>query len=264
MEKRDVAIVMIGLIIVLVLAFVVKPVVTGKPMDLSVPASVPGFATPSPTPAPVSTVDASYEEYKRQLSITTIPPTTAPTPVPSWSGQSQGLGFVDPARYNTPVSNNQDDILHGRNISEALPDQDVMVTYATIKGEHLGTTDTLHMPFPYWELRYTVNPWETTFQGKTSNKAAGVAESTGTEVFPSFSITVMDADQPNRTVRVITPQGGLDAALWKKGKGYDPRPWTEQFYEGISDKNYYFVVDSHMILSYQIDILVPQRYIGKY
>ena len=47
MEKRDVAIVIIGIAIVMVLAFIVKPVITGKPVDLSVPfPSLPGQETP--------------------------------------------------------------------------------------------------------------------------------------------------------------------------------------------------------------------------
>ena len=98
----------------------------------------------------------------------------------------------------------------------------------------------------------------------TESKAAGVAKSVGSEVFPSFSIQVIDADQPNRTVRTITPPGGLDAKLWAKGKDYDPRPWVEKFYEGVENHNYYFVITPHMIHSYRIDVMVPQRYIGKY
>jgi len=65
-------------------------------------------------------------------------------------------------------------------------------------------------------------------------------------------------------VRVITPAGGLDATLWKQGTGYDPRPWIEEFYEGTKSMNYYFVINTHMIHSYEIDILVPKHYVGKY
>ena len=266
MEKRDVAIVIIGIAIVMVLAFIVKPVITGKPVDLSVPfPSLPGQATPVPTQAPVGTIPvaSAVTPARANTTVSTPTPTKTPTPVPTWNGQSKDLGFVDPAKYGTP-SADQMPALHGTILNDTQPAVDEMVTYATIKGQYPGTTDTLHIPFPHWQLVYTVDPWAETFVGNGSSQAAGVADSFGTEVFPSFSITVKDADQPNRTIRVITPAGGLDANLWSQGTGYDPRPWTEEFYSDMKDVNYYFVISTHMIHSYRIDILVPKQYIGKY
>ena len=264
MEKRDVAIVIIGIAIVMVLAFVVKPVVTGKPVDLSIPVpALPGQNVQTPAPDPGTPASAVPSTPKPSAKVTTPVPTLTPTPVPSWSGQSKTVGFVDPAKYNTTL-NNQLPGPHGVVINDTQPTVDEMVTYATIQGQYPGTTDTLHIPFPYWQLVYTVDPWEETFQANGSNMMGGIADSLGTEVFPSFSITVKDANQPNRTVRVITPSGGLDAKLWKTGAGYDPRPWKEEFYEGPKDMDYFFLINSHMIHSYRIDILVPKRYIGKY
>jgi hypothetical protein len=265
MEKRDVIMVVLGLAIVLVVAFVVKPMVTGKPVDMSIPSAIPGIATPTLTPTPVVTVDEEYERYKAAQNLPQVTPvhTLKPTPTPSWSGQSQGLGFVDPARYNqtpapTPIAHS------GIDLQTSVVESNPMVIYATIEGKDPGLTQPISMPFPYWEIRYTVSPYATTFTGTTANKPAGVAESFGTEVFPSFSIQVIDADQPNRTVRTITPPGGLDAKLWDKGKDYDPRPWVEKFYEGVENHNYYFVITPHMVHSYRIDVMVPERYIGKY
>jgi hypothetical protein len=264
MEKRDVAMVAIGIAIVMVLAFVVKPVITGKPVDLSIPVpSLPFQATPTPTPATPNPVPSVPLTPVPGLTPVTPAPTKTPTPVPSWSGQTRDLNFVDPAGYNTSPGDQLPPI-HGVVLNDTQPVADEMVTYATIKGQYPGTTETLHIPFPYWQLVYTVDPWEDTFLGKGSQTEAGVADSYGTEVFPSFSITVKDAGQPDRTVRVITPSGGLDAKFWKNGTGYDPRPWKEDFYEGPKDMNYFFVINSHMIHSYQIDILVPKRYVGKY
>ena len=264
MEKRDVAMVVIGIAIVMVLAFVVKPVITGKPVDLSLPMpALPGdnSKTPAQNPAgPNASVPATPKPPVTALSPS---PTLTPTPVPSWSGQSQTLGFVDPAKYNATL-NNQLSGPHGVVINDTQPTVEEMVTYATIKGQYPGTTDKLHIPFPYWQLVYTVDPWEETYQANGSSLMGGIADSLGTEVFPSFSITVKDANQPNRTIRVITPPGGLDAQLWKTGTGYDPRPWKEEFYEGPKDMDYYFLINSHMIHSYQIDVLVPKKYIGKY
>jgi hypothetical protein len=42
----------------------------------------------------------------------------------------------------------------------------------------------------------------------------------------------------------------------------DPRPWVEKFYEG--ERGYYFIINANSLLSYEIDIQVPTRYIGKY
>ena len=97
----------------------------------------------------------------------------------------------------------------------------------------------------------------------------------------------MDAGDPNRIVRSISPPGGLDPDLWAgiikastnpmvtptKSKYAevsptpttiytDPRPWTEKFYEG--QRSYYFIITSKYIDSYELDIRVPTRYIGEY
>jgi hypothetical protein len=74
-----------------------------------------------------------------------------------------------------------------------------------------------------------------------------------------FNLQVMDADDPNRIVRTITPPGGLDFTVWKES---DPRPWKEKFYEG--QRNYYFVINTQALSSYTIEIRVPEEYIGKY
>ena len=76
MEKRDVIMVVLGLAIVLVVAFVVKPMVTGKPVDMSIPSAIPGIATPTSTPTPVVTVDDAYERYKASQNmpqVTAVP-----------------------------------------------------------------------------------------------------------------------------------------------------------------------------------------------
>ena len=71
----------------------------------------------------------------------------------------------------------------------------------------------------------------------------------------------MDAEDPNRIVRTITPPGGLDKSLWT-GEAGDPRPWKEKFYEGA--RKYYFIIYAHSLNSYNLDIRVPTAYSGKY
>ncbi|HUU75879.1 MAG TPA: hypothetical protein VMW63_07290 [Methanoregulaceae archaeon] len=249
MEKRDLVIMVVALAIVLALAVFIKPILTGKEPDLGLPfqetsASDSGGEGTSPTTGPVF--------------MTLTPTVPTPTPVPTWAGQSRELGFVAPVTTGTtmPVPTHMIP-------PEITPAQENLLTYATIEGKAGGITEIIHMPFPYWELSYTVNPWETRYVGETSSKEAGVADSFAVAVFPSFSIDIMDADD-NTLKKTIEPRGGLDPELWDKGEGYDPRPWVEKFYEGSESQNYSFVIHTHMIQSYYIEILVPERYLGKY
>ncbi len=184
MEKRDILIVVAGVAIVIAMAFFIKPAMTGKQPDLSIP-----FLEPEPTVTPATLPTP----YPSQTQRTTTVPT--PSAVPTWSGQSKDLGFVAP-----PVTSYSPTVTPTHiTPPEVTPEQDVMVTYATIEGRSGGITETLTMPFPYWELEYTVSPWEDRFVGTTSSKPAGVAESFGAEVFPSFSIEVVNADDRQRS-----------------------------------------------------------------
>ena len=177
MEKRDVIMVVLGLAIVLVVAFVVKPMVTGKPVDMSIPATIPGMATPTPTATPVAAEDDSYARYKASQNMpqVTAVPTSTPTPTPSWSGQSTGLGMVDPARYNqtpTPTPIPHSGVASQTSEFELNP----MVVYATIQGKDPGSTEPIICLSRTGNSVIHVDPYETTFVGTTGNKAAGVAE----------------------------------------------------------------------------------------
>jgi hypothetical protein len=215
-----------------------------------------------PVDTPASSVLRPPAPSPPEIPISRQPPTIEPTPGPKWSGQPIVVGSVDPAKYNLSVHGNLPEV-RGINLNDTQPIIDEMVTYAIINGTYSKTTDSIEIPFPYWQLVYTVDPWAETFRGSTSSKEAGVADSLGTEVFPTFSITVRDVANPNSTVRAITPAGGIDTNLWSHGTGYDPRPWIENFYQGTKDMNYFFVIDSHAIQSYEIDIMVPKRYLEK-
>jgi len=250
MEKRDLVIVIAALAIVIVMALVIKPAITGEPPDLSIP--IPGVE-PTPTPGP------SLPDWAENYNA---PPTEVPsmgpsTPQPTWSGQSQTLGIVGPGATPEPTRS------HSRLPEDTTPIPENLLIYATIEGNYGGMTENLSMPFPYWEIHYTVEPWER-FAGVTESRAGGIASSMGTEVFPSFSIEVRDAADPDRIIRTIEPAGGLDPELWDRGANYDPRPWVEKFYEGTTRGDYYFVINTHMIRTYHIEILVPERYLGSY
>jgi hypothetical protein len=85
-------------------------------------------------------------------------------------------------------------------------------------------------------------------------------------VFPSLTIQVMDANDPNRIVRTVSPPGGINPEMWGTTiDGVvvpDPRPWKEKFFEG--QRSYFFIINANSLSSYDIEILVPTKYVGKY
>jgi hypothetical protein len=201
MDKRSALMAVLALAIVLVIALVVKPQLTGKPVDTSI--TVPFVPTPTtePTRIPATPVTS------RPVPVATT--TTAPTPYPTWDGKSKDLG-VAPAVVTTPPE-------HGLpQLPETTIPEPGMVTYATIKGDRGGITEAIRMPFPYWELEYTVVPWERYVATMETPKSDSVAGFTASEVFPSFSIQVRDAAHPEQVVRTVQPPGGLDPDLWER------------------------------------------------
>jgi hypothetical protein len=114
-----------------------------------------------------------------------------------------------------------------------------MAEFATLSGNHSGSTETLEIPFSYWEIQFTAEP-------------GGNRSDADIRIFPRLKIQIIDADNPARIVRNIEPDL-LDARI---NSSYDPRPWNERIDEG--NHRYYFVIDIQQIEWYQIDILVPQ------
>lgn len=244
MERREVVIVVAGLAIVMVLALIVKPALTGKPVDIGIP--VTKEATPVPT---VITPSAT--------AATTLP-TSRPTPsVTAWTGASRQISMITTPTPTPPLKTAR------LTTSDTL--DNTLVTYATIRGNQGGMTETFRIPFPYWELRYTVDPSEMLLMTTETPTMAAVAGYSGAVVIPQFSIRVVDASAPAETVRMVEPRGGLDPELWKMNESKnDPRPWIETFYQKEPDTSYFFVISAHMINSYTIQVMVPKRYIGQF
>lgn len=219
MERADLLSLVAGLIIVVVIALVVKPMIADGPGNTLSPDNGTAQVMPTVTPIPESS------------------PT--PSPTPSWDGKVHEIGFVDPTTYHLN-STTSDPITMGvfpsRNSSS-----NTMVTYATVHGTGSGTTEIIHIPTPYWELRYDVDPYNTDFG--------------------YFNVQVMDATDPNRFVRIVTlqrsdlVQGEEATAKWKKEN------WKETFYEG--QKDYWFVINTQCIRSYTLQIMVPEKYVSQ-
>ena len=279
MDKKDIMYGIIALVIILVIALVVKPLVTGHPINTGIPVPT--------TPIPKTTQGVPLQNYsqvsKVVVSSTTVPtPTPTPTPVPTWNSAVVQGEFVNPSTYG--VSFNQS-IPNGPRV-ENIPKNTSMTTYATISGQYSGTTSIMYIPFPYWELWYTADPagpimgegqtlssTTVTYSQESSSKNRGssqtVIQGSYSVVNPTLSIQVMDGDDPNRIVRTITPPGGLDESLWvtqtdENGNiiSQDPRPWIEKFFEG--QRNYFFIITAQSLNSYELDIRVPTSYIGEY
>ena len=260
MDKTAVMYALGAMIIILIVALVIKPVATGQPLNIGIPVA----ATPNSTTLVTIPDDGRVTQ---QVFPATSVPTPPPTRVPTWDNNIRKVAFVNPSSYgislNTSLPNGTRIDSAGRNTSR--------VTYATISGQYSATTQVIPVPFPYWELWYTVEPAgkmggkdqqmsSSTIQGaEGSGISHSVMQGSFSVILPVFSLKVMDADDPNRFVRTVTPPGGLDSTLWTES---DPRPWKEKFYEG--QKNYFFVIDAQALSSYTIEIRVPTEYIGKY
>jgi hypothetical protein len=281
MEKQDILYGIAALLVILIIALVIKPMVTGQPVNTGLPVT-----TPKPTINPVTVSPSNITAKITLTPVLTSVPTALPTPVETWNqSASKTVGFVNSSTYGVYFN---DSLPHGTRIDNVPVDTN-MTTIATFAGKYSGTSQIIKMPFPYWEIWYTVDPFDdlggkaqslststVTGSKESGSKASGSSQSviqgSYSVILPSFSLQIMDADDPNRIVRTITPPGGLDKALWtgKSVEGEysgttlikDPRPWKEKFFEG--QRNYYFIVDTQSVNSYSVDIRVPTRYIGKY
>jgi len=250
MQKEDIQWAVLGILILLVVAFVIKPVVTGQPVNLGLPHD---NGSPEYNGTMVSeTVTTSAAQ---KPTATPVPTTKKPTATPTWNKAVQTIKFVNPATYGENLTESIPNATKLNGSSSAIRDTN-MTTYARFSGKYSGATQVMKMPFPYWELWYTVEPVASSLQAPAAS-----SEGSYSTAMPTFSIEVMDADDPNRIVRTITPPGGIDPSLWTD-KETDPRPWKEKFFEG--QRSYYFVIQTHLLSSYSIEIKVPTSYVGKY
>ncbi|HOT93908.1 MAG TPA: hypothetical protein PK089_01790 [Methanoregulaceae archaeon] len=272
MEKREIQYVVLALSVVIILALVVKPALTGRPANLGVqatgndtplptetagtvptpaglPSASPGATTttetvagvpppvPSDLPYAVREGEASLPAGSTPIAIPSSAPasagtvapvrTPAPTVAAPLSGVTQ-IPFVDPARYSVQLT---DPLPPSIPLVTSPTEDPTMQTYAQVSGRWSGTTDVIQIPYPSFEIEYTLTP---SVQPDI--------------VMPRFSIQVVDADDPNRFVRIISPPGNTFSGRF-----------SEKFYEG--NHRYYFVITSRYIQSYTIHVKVPRRYL---
>lgn len=221
MEKEDVVSLVAAIVIVIIVAVVVKPMVNGENAGQGMGGVAgPGNGSVIPTP------------------VVTIPPLPTPMPTQTWDGTPQEIGFVDPSSYNLNLTK---DRIKTAIRYPALPQSThKMVTYAEIHGTDSGTTEIVHIPYPYWELWYEADPYNTEFC--------------------FLNIQVMDADDPNRFVRILShPHADFKKGSNKESDSETDRTWSEKFFEGYRD--YWFVINTYCIKSYDLKVMVPERYV---
>ncbi|MGD1004062.1 MAG: hypothetical protein ABR887_01425 [Methanoregulaceae archaeon] len=279
MQKQDLLSFVLALVVVLAIAFVIKPIATGQPINIGIPEN------PTITPLPTTQIITIAPTLPTSLA-TVVPVTTTttftPTPSPTWNGSSpQKIQFVNPSNYGLNLSNYNATIPNLPYDSASIRAN--LTKYATFSGQYSGTTQIVNIPFPYWELWYTVEPMTSDIKAQSTSGTAYVVTPTlgqgpslsgfqgsYSTALPTLTIQVIDANDTSKIVREISPQGGIDPTLWttdltsKTGvtvKATDPRPWKERFYAGYH--SYYFVIRASILKSYKIDIMIPSAYIGK-
>ncbi|HWQ66592.1 MAG TPA: hypothetical protein VN372_06955 [Methanospirillum sp.] len=146
MERRDIMVIAAAIIVVLILAVVVKPMLTGQPVNLGLPQSEP-IASPTP---PINEPDV-YQ---------TLPPQEGSSPEggagqPGSASTPQGSAPISqetmrPLPSATPVS-------WQPNPENPMPAIQ-MIEYADIVGKYTGNTSSFRIPTPYWEIAYNVTP----------------------------------------------------------------------------------------------------------
>jgi hypothetical protein len=278
MEKEDYQWLILALGILLVVGVIIKPALTHEEPNFQIPQlpELPPLRMPTPL-AIVTTQPVTKVPTQRVTTIATQAPpdvmpatTTQPisTSTPVWTLQT--VQFVDPRTYNVSLQSVQ-----YRNLSQTqspyrITDYTSLLA-SPITGQYSGTTQVINIPFPYWELWYTVETTSSDVRQQAEGSGmyeisptqgegvsrSGVSGSYST-VMPTFSIDVIDADNPSSIVRTITPPGNLDPLLWQTD---DPRPWKEKFLEG--NNQYYFIIRANTLSSYSIDIKVPTSYLEK-
>ena len=238
MDRKDGMTFLVGIIFVIIVAVVIKPMATGESPDLSIP-EIPGVssqervaaATPAPAAVPLGQITIPHPSTGEGDGV-------GEGPEQVWDGTPIELGYVDPATYKLTQ---EDTGIPARQPVESEQGT-TLETYATFEGKYSGTSEIFSVPFPRWELWYTITP-------SVQPIAKGEVQSVG---YPQFSIKVMDAQDPSRIVGAMSPGGIIDDRVWETN---DPRPWKQKFFEG--GRSYYLIIDSRLIESYKIEIKVP-------
>lgn len=184
MESRDIMVIAGAVIVVLILAVVVKPMLTGQAPNLGLPQTPAPLVTDGQEPVQVTPEVTGPSE----VVLTPEPtPVISPEPTPA-STMNPNSGDKEPVPAPTAISWQPD----ADNPMPAVQ----MINYADIVGKYTGTTSPFRIPTPYWEIAYNVTP-----SGST----------------PVFMMDVMEkglAGEQDKTIRSL---------VYRQGKVPDPK-----------------------------------------
>ena len=289
MEKRDIVVIIIAIIIVFIMAMYIKPIVTGKEAKL-IPDDISGLIGGQKN-GTVSSNNTSYDStLNKSISFNDTPENTSlinatgvnnsslfkemvpvVTPLIPWNGTPIEVPTQKPVRYSVvpreyPVSSDQ-----RYSFSTSLAP---MKTYTTIDGNYSQVTGPIYIPSQYWEIWYSVDLLEDLQNPELEEVSEDdIIVQSASVLNPVFKIIITDYDTKQK-VAEITPTGGLDPKIWKGLFGnntdvstvvsksgdeisinWDPRPWKEKFFEGY--RNYQLDIIASHITSYKIEIKLP-------
>lgn len=156
MQKQDLVFFIAAIAIVILLAVVVKPIMNGEPVAILPQSSetrdVSNIPIPSGAPsAPYTPIIASSQAGSAESSSS------------SWDGVAKSVQFVDPSTYNIQFASSKD--FGFRMPGDEQYQKEEFVTYATIDGQWDATTQIIRIPFPYWDMKVSIES-----MGKVGNE----------------------------------------------------------------------------------------------
>ncbi|MBP5082892.1 MAG: hypothetical protein J6104_01500, partial [Methanomicrobium sp.] len=147
MQKQDLVFFIAAIAIVILLAVVVKPIMNGETVAILPQSSetrdVSNIPIPSGAPsAPYTPIIASSQAGSAESSSS------------SWDGVAKSVQFVDPSTYNIQFAQSKD--FGFRMPGDEQYQKEEFVTYATIDGQWDATTQIIRIPFPYWDMKVSI------------------------------------------------------------------------------------------------------------
>lgn len=285
MEKRDIIVIVVAILIVLIMAMYIKPLVTGKEAKL-IPDEISNiFSKKNETGQDVNfsltdpniSVLSDNQTYNASLNITpnesevNINVTPTITPIQPWNGSP----IVLPPGNLTHQGMVPREYVSSYQRYSFMEPAVQLKTYTTISGKFSQISSPITIPSKYWEIWYTVELPEDLQNPMLEEQSEDDPEVQSlSAVNPYFEFTVTNTET-NQVIRRVTPSGGLDPKVWKGtfGRGedstttilsekgdeievnWDPRPWKEKFFEGYN--TYQIDIQSRFITSYSLEIKLP-------
>ena len=231
MQKQDLVFFIAAIAIVIVLAVVVKPIMNGETVAILPQSSetrdVSNIPIPSGAPsAPYTPIIASSQAGSAESSSS------------SWDGVAKSVQFVDPSTYNIQFAQSKD--FGFRMPGDEQYQKEELVTYATIDGQWDATTQIIRIPFPYWDMKVSIES-----MGKVGNEADD-----DKVIYSSVSPDVLMEEYQSGKITLQEYQERYHYYLEHKGDENSDSEETEGFIKskgeglGVEVENQQFIIPS--------------------